>query len=215
MVPARPFFIGSRAACDREPGFGSSHRPRIQGFVRRIEIKAHDIFDFSDKTFVVRQLKGLDQMRLEAVRIPNPLQRSCGWMRAPWPACGHSVRCGRRVLMQGHLDRRSITDARVEAFARDALRPAATREARAPHSVLAGSTVRLHLLPPNDRHLCPPGLRQQHNSDRQTTLRRIAVRHPTLQCRPILRDSQMHPASSCRRLAPFGDLGILCLVPEH
>src|SRR5713101_5613436 len=44
-----------------------------QGFVRRIEIKANDILDLLDETFVVRQLKGLDQMRLQAVRIPNAL----------------------------------------------------------------------------------------------------------------------------------------------
>src|ERR1700737_228562 len=44
-----------------------------QGFVRWIEIKANDILDLLDETFVVRQLKGLDQMRLQAVCVPNPL----------------------------------------------------------------------------------------------------------------------------------------------
>ena len=44
-----------------------------QGFVRWIEIKTHDILDLLDEAFVVRQLKGLDQMRLQAVCVPNPL----------------------------------------------------------------------------------------------------------------------------------------------
>src|SRR5437588_7647202 len=43
-----------------------------QGLVRRIEIETNDVFDLLDETFVIGQLEGLDQMRLEAVRVPNP-----------------------------------------------------------------------------------------------------------------------------------------------
>src|SRR5216683_2133816 len=47
---------------------------------------------------------------------------------------------------------------RVEAFARDALRPAATREARAPHSVLASDPLcACTCLPPERSPSCRPG----------------------------------------------------------
>ena len=46
-----------------------------QGLVWRIEIKADHIVELFDKTFVAAELERLGQMRLEAVSIPNTLNR--------------------------------------------------------------------------------------------------------------------------------------------
>src|SRR5688572_8336582 len=46
-----------------------------QGFVWRIEIKADHVVELFDKTFVAAELESLGQMRLEAVSIPNTLNR--------------------------------------------------------------------------------------------------------------------------------------------
>jgi len=46
-----------------------------QGFVWRVEIKADHIVELFDKTFVAAELESLGQMRLEAVAIPNTLNR--------------------------------------------------------------------------------------------------------------------------------------------
>src|SRR2546422_2984333 len=99
---------------------------------------------------------------------------------------------------------------RVEAFARDALRPAATREARAPHSVLASDPLcACTCLPPERSPSCRPGL---------PTTAQFAIARPTFAAYcgpppnpPVSPDPQMHacvfmPADS----HPFGDLGILC-----
>src|SRR4029450_2553823 len=46
-----------------------------QGLVWRVEIKAHHIVELFDKMFVAAELERLGQMRLEAVSIPNTLNR--------------------------------------------------------------------------------------------------------------------------------------------
>ncbi len=46
-----------------------------QGLVWRVEIKADHIVELFDKAFVAAELEGLGQMRLEAVSIPNTLNR--------------------------------------------------------------------------------------------------------------------------------------------
>jgi len=46
-----------------------------QGLVWRVEIKADHIVELFDKTFVAAELESLGQMRLEAVSIPNTLNR--------------------------------------------------------------------------------------------------------------------------------------------
>src|SRR5258707_11043533 len=74
------------------------------GFVRRIEIKPSNLLNLLDKTFVVRQLESLPQVRLQAVRTPNPLHaRVADTSRLGQPASA-PVRCGRRLLMQGHVN---------------------------------------------------------------------------------------------------------------
>ena len=44
-----------------------------QRLVRRIEIETDDIAHLLDEVLVIRQLEGLHQVRLEAVRLPDPL----------------------------------------------------------------------------------------------------------------------------------------------
>lgn len=44
-----------------------------QSMFRRVQIKTHDIFQFFNKVRIVRQLEGLDQMRLQPMAIPNTL----------------------------------------------------------------------------------------------------------------------------------------------
>src|SRR6266568_1225941 len=89
---------------------------------------------------------------------------------------------------------------RVEAFARDALRPAATREARAPHSVLASDPLcACTCLPPERSPSCRPGL---------PTTAQFAIARPTFAAYcgpppnpPVSPDPQetarCMPASSC------------------
>src|SRR6266576_1022616 len=89
---------------------------------------------------------------------------------------------------------------RVEAFARDALRPAATRQARAPYSVLASDLLcACTCLPPERSPSCRPGL---------PTTAQFAIARPTFAAYcgpppnpPVSPDPQetarCMPASSC------------------
>jgi len=206
--PGPPFFhwqAGLRAIQRLDLAFLIDRE--YQGFVRWIEIKTHDILDLLDEAFVVRQLKGLDQMRLQAVCVPNPLHARVADAERLGQRAGTPVRRGGWLLMQGHFDRSFDHRCREWRF------PSTTRSV----PLQPGKPARhIAFLPaahcalalahrPNDRHLADPVSRQQHNPrSPDQLLRRITVRHPTLQCRPILRRQpdaclRLH----ARRLAPF------------
>lgn len=46
-----------------------------QGFVRVIEIQSNDIGELLDKVFVMAEIEGLYEMKLEGVLLPNMLNR--------------------------------------------------------------------------------------------------------------------------------------------
>ena len=59
-----------------------------QGLVRRIQIQTNDVAEFLDKAFIAAELEGPDQMRLEVVLLPDPLD-SC---LAETLGSGHATR---------------------------------------------------------------------------------------------------------------------------
>ena len=69
-----------------------------QRFLRWIEVEAHHVLDLSGEVRVTRELEGLHQMRLEAVRAPDPLDAAgespaaAAMVRTlQWVACGGLV----------------------------------------------------------------------------------------------------------------------------
>ena len=49
-----------------------------QRVLGRIDVEANDILNFGDKLRIVRQLEGLDPVRLQAMRRPDPLHAAGG-----------------------------------------------------------------------------------------------------------------------------------------
>src|SRR6516164_1247041 len=143
-----------------------------------------------DKSLVIRQLKTAHKMRLEPVRVPNPphtrLAEADGLGHRP----GAPLGCRWGLLVQGfvhHLRnhfgcqrRLAPGTAGVALEPGDPLRHVALLPA--PHRRLALA----HLA--SDRHRPNRGRRQQYDArSPDQFLRRITVRQPILQLRPILR----------------------------
>lgn len=78
-MPARPFFIG-------RPGWVGSRGLDLalfidtehQRLVGGIEVEPDHVLDFGGKVFVARDFESVDEMRLEPVRMPYPLDAAVG-----------------------------------------------------------------------------------------------------------------------------------------
>ena len=188
-----------------------------QGFVRRIEVEADDILHLVDKLLVVRQLEPARQMRLQPVRMPNPLHTGVAQAHRSGHTPGAPVRGCRGLLAQrllhhrgNHFRRQGRLASRTGCIAPQPIDPLGkVAHLPPPHRRLALAD-RTH-----DRHR--PNTRQQHNArPPHQFLGRIPVRHPTLQLRPIRRrkpDAYLsaHP-SIIRQPNQFGNL---LLAPVH
>jgi len=65
--------------------------------LRRIEVQAHDIHEFLDEPWNVRNLERLDAMRLEAVVPPHPLEGVLAHTDRGGCACSHCTMAERFV----------------------------------------------------------------------------------------------------------------------
>jgi hypothetical protein len=178
-----------------------------QGFVRRIKIEADHVLDLLDKVLVSGELERLDQVRLEAVGVPDPLHAGVGQACDSGHGAHAPLRRSRRLLMQGHVDhpldhrsRQGLTPWRARGVLEkpfDAgLRIAA---APAPHRQSARANA--------DRHLggAQALARQQNNpSPPDNLLGRVAVPDQALQAIPISGGNLnafdlAHPSNIARR----------------
>ena len=75
-----------------------------QGFVRRIEIEADHVLDLFDKALVGGELERLDQVRLETVRVPDPLHAGVGQAHRSRYGAHAPVGRARWFLMQGQME---------------------------------------------------------------------------------------------------------------
>ena len=74
-----------------------------QRLVRRIEIEPDHILDLRGEVLVARDLERLDQMRLQPVRTPDPLDAAVGDACCRRHAAPAPMGCIRRFLVQRHM----------------------------------------------------------------------------------------------------------------
>ena len=122
MVPARlPFLIGKPGCVNgRAPGSGSSRRPREPApCPADRQIETDDIADLLDEVLVIRQLEGLHQVRLEAVRLPDPMHAGVGL----WPTARAILRMLQCVAAGGVSCKVLCTDRSITLGAQRRLAP--------------------------------------------------------------------------------------------
>ena len=174
-----------------------------QRLVRRIEIETDDIAHLLDEVLVIRQLEGLHQVRLEAVRLPDPLHAGVGEADGTGHLADAPMRRRLRRLVQGlmhnpldHLGAqrrlasrsRRIAAQSGDAFGKVALLPA-------PHRHLTFADQ------PDDRHRADPVSRQQHYPcPPNQLLRRVPPRNQPFQRRPLR--GRQPDACQCLRHSP-------------
>ena len=126
----------SRAGYDRVPGSRLFSATENTMALCGGEIKPDDVMDLLDETSVVRQLESLDQMRLQTVRVPNPLHARVTDAGRLGQGAGAPVRCGGWLVMQGHVNHLLNHRCRKGRLA-STKRLASTRQAFAPYRVFA------------------------------------------------------------------------------
>lgn len=84
-----------------------SRRRTNQGFVGRIEVKAHDIVELLDESLVAAEFEGFDQMGFQVVLLPNSVNGGLAETLSLGHAARTPMRCVGRSCVQGSVDNSS------------------------------------------------------------------------------------------------------------